>query len=291
MGQVVPFNRKAGTPDKASASKVVSRPVAAFYADREGRFDFVNADWCRLTNCNQAQAFGDGWLDTVHPDDRLHVARQWRDTIRDEKFLSIAFRLARSWPLHVAFQALPQYDHKGDCTGYSGTLTALETTNSYLRTLAPQSLSLLKPKDAATKTPEIGAREQRLRDAIDLAGLYYFEHDLIAGTTYRSKPLRQLFGGNRNVAELTAAIHPEDSPKFWYTHNRAQVDKVPWVNEFRVTFSGCETLHVKSQGLFSHDRAGEPTVISGFTMPIAAWNANLNSSAVELLHKISSSPV
>lgn len=291
MGQVVPFKRKGAIVNKDSISKVNSRPVAAFYADREGHFDFVNGEWCRLAACLQSDACGDGWLNAVHPDDRLQAAKYWHDAVKGERLLSITFRLAGTWPLRVIFQALPQYDADGCCIGFSGTLTALETAGQKLPDPPARSLSKASAQSTGIQTSEISAPELRLRQAIDRAGLYYFEHDLMAGTTYRSKPLRSLFGGNRNVAELKAAIHPEDAPKFWGTHDSAQANRTLWANEYRVNFPGCETMLVKSQGLFSYDSVGTPAAIYGFTMLAADWDDNCNSSVATLLRRIKTTPV
>jgi PAS fold len=168
MGQVIPFKRRGANVEQGPVSNVNLRPVAAFYADREGQFDFVNSEWCRLARCSQTEAFGAGWLNAVHRGDRRYVAEQWCKAVRDEKLFSIEFRLAGAQPACVLLQALPQYDSEGNCTGYSGTLIALGALN-----LNAQVKPAL-PFSREAESGETGGPEQRLHQAIDLAGLCYF---------------------------------------------------------------------------------------------------------------------
>ncbi|MBV9505834.1 MAG: response regulator [Acidobacteriia bacterium] len=42
-----------------------------------GGFDYVNERWSRATGAPKESAFGDFWLEQVHPDDRSRIARTW----------------------------------------------------------------------------------------------------------------------------------------------------------------------------------------------------------------------
>jgi PAS domain S-box-containing protein len=43
----------------------------------DGEFDYVNERWSRATGASPASALGHGWLEMVHPDDRLRIAGTW----------------------------------------------------------------------------------------------------------------------------------------------------------------------------------------------------------------------
>jgi hypothetical protein len=275
MGSVVPFKPRRSAK---TVSPVRTRPgVAAFYAGTDGDFQFVNRDWSLLARLGQQEAQGEGWLAAVDPADRQHIETEWQKAIEQENFLSVEFNLAGFAAPRVLLQALPQYDKENLYAGHCGTLTAL-----------PQQAKAKPPviPFAKTESGEESGQVARLRQAIDLAGLYYFEHDLMTGTTYRSKPLRHLFGGQRTLAELRAALSPEDAPGFWKNHNQSRMDKRPHTNECRLKFPGGEAMHVKSVGVFSYDRAGQATALLGITLPIAKWTGDWDVTATETLQNL-----
>ncbi len=43
----------------------------------DGEFDYVNERWSRATGAAAATALGHGWLEMVHPDDRLRITETW----------------------------------------------------------------------------------------------------------------------------------------------------------------------------------------------------------------------
>ena len=48
-------------------------PVVIWMTDVDGRCAYVNKRWTEFTGKPPNQALGEGWLQSVHPDDREHV--------------------------------------------------------------------------------------------------------------------------------------------------------------------------------------------------------------------------
>jgi len=136
MGQVLSFTTRESTRDSRAA--VISRPAPAFYADRHGRYSFVNQEWSRLTGIGQADAWGEGWLQSVHPCDRGEVVLHWREVVAHEGFCNLEYRILTptqrlAW---VVCQAMPQYDMDGILIGYGGVLCNVTAHRNSIEPLA-----------------------------------------------------------------------------------------------------------------------------------------------------------
>ncbi|NEP10752.1 MAG: EAL domain-containing protein [Symploca sp. SIO2C1] len=109
-------------------------PIGLFCTDAEGQFLEVNQHWCDMARLTSSEALGEGWLQTIHPDDQERVFREWYDH-NTEKSLplpqrsygnkSIEYRVlcpdgTTTW---VLAKAVAEKDRTGAITGYIGSLT------------------------------------------------------------------------------------------------------------------------------------------------------------------------
>ena len=99
-------------------------PVGIFSTDIDGQCEYVNPRWCEIAGLSQAQALGQGWVNAIHPDDRLRVADEWQHSTRtgepfrsEYRFLSPGGRV--TW---VLGQAVIEHQD-GIAVGYIGTIT------------------------------------------------------------------------------------------------------------------------------------------------------------------------
>ena len=99
-------------------------PVGIFSTDINGQCEYVNPRWCEIAGLSQAQALGRGWLNAIHPEDRMRVAEEWQHSTRtgqpfraEYRFLSPGGRL--TWVLGQAI--IERRD--GVAAGYVGTIT------------------------------------------------------------------------------------------------------------------------------------------------------------------------
>jgi PAS domain S-box-containing protein len=56
-------------------------PVGIFRADERGNLVYTNPSCTRTTGLAAGQLLGRGWLESVHPDDRERVDREWREAV------------------------------------------------------------------------------------------------------------------------------------------------------------------------------------------------------------------
>jgi len=52
-------------------------PIGIFCTDPNGKILYANNRWAEMTGCTAEHAMRKGWLDAVHPDDRVAVERLW----------------------------------------------------------------------------------------------------------------------------------------------------------------------------------------------------------------------
>ena len=98
----------------------------------------MNPQWCNISKIPFNEALGDGWLNAVHPDDRVPLAMGWQQSVQDQAASKAAYRFIRpdgsiAW---VSGMAVPQKDESGTIVGYIGTtvdITERKQTESKLR--------------------------------------------------------------------------------------------------------------------------------------------------------------
>ncbi|MDY7021337.1 MAG: PAS domain S-box protein, partial [Cyanobacteriota bacterium] len=58
-------------------------PVGIFRSDETGNYLYVNECWCQIAGLSGEQALGQGWIKTLHPEDRDRVFKAWEESVRD----------------------------------------------------------------------------------------------------------------------------------------------------------------------------------------------------------------
>ncbi|MBD2325435.1 PAS domain S-box protein [Alkalinema sp. FACHB-956] len=129
--------RKASEQRYAALTEAV--PVGLFRLDHRGRCVYINNRWCELTQQAPESALGQGWLQTIHPDDRPWVLTAWRQAYTEQggyyqgegRCLLPDGRV--SW---FYCQITPEIDTVGHPIGYLGAITditALKETEANLK--------------------------------------------------------------------------------------------------------------------------------------------------------------
>jgi diguanylate cyclase (GGDEF)-like protein/PAS domain S-box-containing protein len=98
-------------------------PSLVWCADAGGGCSFVNQAWKDYTGRALEMELGARWLESVHPDDRAGLEREWIEALGLRRPLEMRYRLRRSdgtfgWIQHAA---VPVNDGEGRLTGYLGT--------------------------------------------------------------------------------------------------------------------------------------------------------------------------
>lgn len=103
-------------------------PLGIFFDDAADQCVFVNTTFCRMMELTEAQALGDGWAGTVHPDDLPGLLRERaRSVARGASLFRAEYRYVcpsgkTGW---VEEQTRPVHDEHGSLIGYVGTLAEI----------------------------------------------------------------------------------------------------------------------------------------------------------------------
>ncbi len=138
--------------EKRFASLASAAPVAIFQINQNNECTYVNDFWSQITGQETSMALGYGWLQTIHPDDREQIHRQWNQAIEQQTYYQGEGRCIKSDGTICFFycQAIPEVDQDGVFTGYIGTLTDIsdrKQTEIQLQAINEQLLRATKLKD------------------------------------------------------------------------------------------------------------------------------------------------
>jgi PAS domain S-box-containing protein len=146
-------------------------PVGIFSSDSSGRTVFVNRRWCEIAGLTPSEALGDGWHVAVHPKDRDHVIKEWKQAVRDSASSEGEFRFQRpdgtiSW---LVSEARPQFYPDGSLAGYVGTIT---------------DVTRLKQAEEERKKLEAQSRQGRKMEALGTlaGGIAHDFNNILTGT-------------------------------------------------------------------------------------------------------------
>lgn len=67
-------------------------PIGFFLADARGGCTYINKVWSDTSGCRLRCALGDGWLRSLHPDDRERVAQSWSAFVHNQQPFSCEYR-------------------------------------------------------------------------------------------------------------------------------------------------------------------------------------------------------
>jgi PAS domain S-box-containing protein len=172
-------------------------PVGIFHADATGYTTYVNHAWCRMSGVSFEKAIGYGWLDAVHPEDKISLLRDWENTTREQRISIYEYRFVRpdgsiTW---VIGQVSPERDENDRIIGYVGTITDIT--------------------ERKKSEQEIIYANQLLERAEQQAGLGSWEFDLVRNTVRWSRQMFRIFGreqqsGPPTFEEFLSLVHEED---------------------------------------------------------------------------------
>ena len=104
-------------------------PQLVWTGQPDGYVDYTNQRWRDYTGMTTEQAQGDGWLQSIHPDDRPRIQVVWQSAVQTGRPYEVEQRLrqdttgAYRWFL---VKAVPFTDAQGTILKYIGTCTDIE---------------------------------------------------------------------------------------------------------------------------------------------------------------------
>jgi PAS domain S-box-containing protein len=138
-------------------------PLGIFFDDVDDKCVFVNTTFCEMMELSEAEALGDGWAWTVHPEDlpgllrdRARAVAEGAELFRAEyRYVCPSGR--RGW---VEEQTRPVHGPGGELLGYVGTLAEITDRKEDERLLARHSEEL--EERVRERTAELGGMNAAL---------------------------------------------------------------------------------------------------------------------------------
>jgi PAS domain S-box-containing protein len=220
---------------------VTSAPVGIFQTDATGNSLFINQRCLELMGVTLAEALGEGWANTLHPDDRESVYHQWHIAVQaKQEFASEHRFLTPQGQVNWVFvKAIGIYDESGTVTGYIGTM-----------------MDITDRKIAAQKIQEQAALLNIATDAIVV-------RDLNNEIQFWNKGAESIYGwqATEAIGRKTTELFYADVPLEATIASNAVRQQGAWQGELNKLTKAGKTVIVQSRWTLVRDAAGNPISI------------------------------
>ncbi len=114
--------------DARFAALIGAIPAIVWEGGPQGVCRFASPAWSIFTGCPSAEALGNGWLESVHPDDRDPILRTLTREMEGEIPMDAVFRLRRSDGEYRRYllRIVPHHDGRGRLVTWFGTAVEIE---------------------------------------------------------------------------------------------------------------------------------------------------------------------
>ncbi len=105
-----------------------SLPQMIWTCTRDGYTDYLSRQWLDYTGRSESQQLGKGWLEQVHPEDRVKVEQEWSRVVGTGDTFDMSFRIRRIDGVYRWFKtrAVPLRDPAGRILRWFGSNTDIE---------------------------------------------------------------------------------------------------------------------------------------------------------------------
>ncbi len=150
------------------ASLAQAAPVGIFRINAQGNCLYVNERWCEIAGLSYNQALGEGWVRSIHPDDRENVFRTWYESAQQQIPFRLEYRFQRpdgkiTW---VFGQAVTEKINTKELGGYISTITDISEQKQAESDLRQQNQRSQLLAEIAQKIRQSLHTEEILRTAV-----------------------------------------------------------------------------------------------------------------------------
>lgn len=110
---------------KRYQSLTEASPVGIFHSDSQGNYLYVNERWGEIASLSPEEAYGKGWENVLHPDDKKRILTEWYKSCQEKRPFKSEFRFQPSTGISVwvLCQSSVEKNANGEVVGYIGTIT------------------------------------------------------------------------------------------------------------------------------------------------------------------------
>ena len=221
-------------------------PAMLWTADQNGRCTYLSRRWYDYTGRSPQQDLELGWLDSIHPADRVRAGEVFLAAETQRAPFSVDYRLRRHDGSYRWFidAGLPRVDDAGEPDGFVGTLIDVHVRKM------------------------LQDRFERVSEAGDI-GVWYADAPFTQFQINAEMAMHFGLGGAHAapVAELQAAIHPDDRERLDSSVRHAVRTGAPLDLELR-TVAGERQRWLRAIGWCGLDEHGQPERFDGVTLDI-----------------------
>jgi PAS domain S-box-containing protein len=122
--QLAAINVELRESEERFRSLSASSPVGIFLTDVEGRCTYTNPRFQAICGSSFEQSLGDGWLQSVYPEDRERLMRDWSawTLANREYFTEFRLKTPEGIDRQVQIRTSPMFSAQGELLGHVGTV-------------------------------------------------------------------------------------------------------------------------------------------------------------------------
>jgi PAS domain S-box-containing protein len=261
IGQDVTGRKRAEAALRESEQRfrglVEGMAQAVWEADAEGRAVSDSPSWRAYTGQTLDAWLGHGWLDAIHPDDRAHAERQWREAVAARRNLDAEFRIRHA---------------SGGWRWTNVRAVPLSGPDGAIRRWAGMNIDITDRKGAEDALRE---SEARLGRALDVGELGAWELDLATMAAWRSPQHDRIFGYEAMLPEWTYDrfldhVVPDDRGWVDARFREAIAGGGRWDFECRIERADGERRWIWAQGKVDAGPDGRPEPMKGMVRDVTA---------------------
>jgi PAS domain S-box-containing protein len=229
---------------------------ATWETDAAGIVVADSPSWRAYTGQTLAQWLGYGWLEVIHPQDRAHAERQWREAVAACRYLDGEYRLRSpdgGWRW-TNVRAAPIRSAEGEVIKWVGMNIDITDRKEMERSLI--------------------ASEQHLRIALDMGYTVAFEWDIQRNEVRRQHSRLGALPETpeerpSSLEEVAAAVHPDDRERFLANvHAALAHPEQGYRGEHRLCEPDGRIIWLAEYGYLQCDGQGQPQRLIGLSQDI-----------------------
>ena len=232
-------------------------PQLVWATEADGYSYFFNKGWLEYTGLTLEDVRGDGWMQSLHPEDRERTRQAWTHAFKDGAVYEIEYRLRRFDGAYRWFltRGTPMKDEQGGIVKWYGTTTDIHEQK--------RNAEALKES-----TERFNLVAKATLDVI-------WDWDLVSDLIWWNEGLQTLYGYTEEEIEPTIAswynrVHPEDTERVvGGVHQVIEQGGNHWAGEYRFRRKDGSYATVFDRGYVLYDGEGKPFRMIGSMQDIS----------------------